>query len=56
MLKEGQSTNQNDDNEIIVKKMGIPIYNRNGNQLWPEKKSHEQIVEELEEKEAIRSD
>jgi hypothetical protein len=31
----------------ILKKMGIPIYDEGGNQLWPERKWHEQIVEEL---------
>lgn len=33
--------------EGVVKGMGIPIYNLKGDQLWPEQKSHGQIVEEL---------
>ena len=29
--------------ELLVKKMDIPIYDRKGNQLWPEKLNHEEI-------------
>lgn len=29
--------------ELIVKRMGIPIYDLNGNQIWPERKSHAEI-------------
>lgn len=38
-------------NEMLIKKMGIPIYDLKGNQLWPEQKPHEQLVEELKKKE-----
>ncbi len=39
---------QKDLIEMIVKKMGIPIYNLDGDQLWPDKKTHSEIVKELE--------
>lgn len=29
--------------ELLVKKMGIPIYNLKGDQLWPDQKTHEEI-------------
>lgn len=36
---------------LIVKKMGIPIYDFQGNLVWPEEKTHEEIEKEMREKE-----
>jgi hypothetical protein len=35
---------------LLIKKMGIPIYNLKGDQLWPERKTHNKIVKELKTK------
>ena len=33
--------------ELIAKRLGTPIYELNGDQVWPNRKSHEEIVKEL---------